>query len=63
MDSTRLYLTADDLRSVSNIAEALFNLTYLISEDAEHPNKVRQYASLSEDLLRALTELLKEKRD
>lgn len=60
MDPTRLYLTREDLRSASDIAEALCNLTYLISEEAEHPNKVRQY---SKDFLRALTQLLKEKRD
>jgi len=42
----------------TNIVEVLYNLTYLICEEADHPEKVRQYASMSEERLRAMTDLL-----
>jgi len=44
----------------SNIVEALCNLTYLICEDADHPEKVRQYAGICEDQLQVITRLLDE---
>jgi hypothetical protein len=50
------------LRKAANHAEALSNLIYLICEEAEHPAKVRHYASLSEQSLQALTQLLLEQR-
>ena len=53
-ESERIFITC-----ASNIVEALCNLTYLICEDADRPEKVRQYASLSEERLRALTDLLR----
>ncbi|WP_158945986.1 hypothetical protein [Granulicella sp. S190] len=48
------------IREVTNHAEALYNLIYLICEEADHPAKVRHYASLSEHSLQALTQLLRE---
>ncbi|NYF90979.1 hypothetical protein RBB79_15295 [Tunturiibacter empetritectus] len=48
------------LRKAANHTEALSNLIYLICEEAEHPAKVRHYASLSEHSLQALTQLLRE---
>ena len=48
------------IRRAANHAEALYNLIYLICEDAEHPEKVRHYASLSEQSLQSLTQLLRE---
>jgi hypothetical protein len=63
MEPTRRYMTGEDLRDISNVAEALYNLTYLIGEEADYPDKVRRYASLSEERLRALTSLIKERRD
>jgi len=52
-DSEKVFIT-----SASNILEALCNLTYLICEDADRPEKVRQYVSLCEERLQALTALL-----
>jgi hypothetical protein len=52
-DPARIFVT-----SAANIVEALYNLTYLICEDADQPEKVRQYASLCEERLQALTALL-----
>ena len=48
------------IRRAANHAEALSNLIYLICEDAEHPEKVRHYASLSEQSLQSLTQLLRD---
>jgi hypothetical protein len=45
----------------SNIIEALFNLTFLICEEAGSPGKVRYYADLSEERLRAMANLLRER--
>jgi hypothetical protein len=42
----------------ANIVEALANLTYLICEEADHPGKVRQYANISDERLRAMNRLL-----
>jgi hypothetical protein len=44
----------------SNVVEALCNLTYLICEDADHPEKVRRYAGICEEQLRVMTRLLDE---
>jgi hypothetical protein len=44
----------------SNIVEALCNLTYLICVDADHPEKVRQYAGICEEQLQVITRLLDE---
>jgi hypothetical protein len=52
-DSEKVFVT-----TASNILEALFNLNYLICEDADRPDKVRQYVSLCEERLQALTALL-----
>ncbi len=52
-ESERSFITR-----ASNIVEALCNLIYLICVDADRPEKVRQYASLSEERLQALTDLL-----
>jgi hypothetical protein len=41
-----------NIYSASNILEALANLTYLICEDAEYPEKVRHYASIMERTFR-----------
>jgi hypothetical protein len=48
------------IRRASNHTEALCNLIYLICEESEHPAKVRHYASLSEQSLQALTQLIRE---
>jgi hypothetical protein len=47
------------IREASNIVECLCNLTYLIGEEAERPEKVRQYAAMSEQRLQAMIELLR----
>ena len=52
-ESEKVFIT-----SASNILEALCNLTYLICEDADRPEKVRQYVSLCEERLQALTALI-----
>jgi hypothetical protein len=46
------------LEEAANIVEALCNLTYLICEEAEHPGKVRHFASMSEERLASMTRLL-----
>jgi hypothetical protein len=56
----RTIFDADKLRSeASNILGALVNLNYLVREDAENPSKVRHYASMTEERLEAMTQLLK----
>jgi hypothetical protein len=45
-------------QEAANIVEALSNLTYLICEEADRPAKVRQYASMSDERLRAMNRLL-----
>jgi hypothetical protein len=47
------------LRKAFNHTEALCNLIYLIGEEADHPEKVRHYASLSDQSLKSLTQLLR----
>ena len=50
----------DDLISnISNGIEALGNLIYLICEDADHPSRVRQYASMCEERLGVLTNVMR----
>ncbi len=46
------------LERATDIVEGLCNLTYLICEEAERPEKVRFYAGLSEERLRAMINLL-----
>jgi hypothetical protein len=58
MDSDRLYLTDNDRRRASNDLEALYNLNYLICEEAHDPNKVRRYVNLSEQHLHNLRDIL-----
>jgi hypothetical protein len=41
-----------------NIVEGLCCLNYMISEDADRPEKVRYYANLSERRLQMMIELL-----
>lgn len=50
-------LTPAFLREASDIVEALYNLNYLICEDANNPAKIRQYANLSEERLSAMIQL------
>ena len=45
--------------SITNGLEALNNLIYLICEDADHPPRVRQYANMCEERLRAMAGLMK----
>jgi hypothetical protein len=45
-------------QEAANIMEALSNLTYLICEEADRPGKVRQYADMSDERLRAMNRLL-----
>ena len=45
--------------NISNGIEALGNLIYLICEDADHPSRVRQYASMCEERLRVLTSVMR----
>jgi hypothetical protein len=42
----------------SDILEALRNLTYLICEDAEYPEKIQHYASMVEERLEAMRHIL-----
>ena len=60
-DAISIQSDTEFLEQASNIVEALVNLTYLICEEAEHPGKVRQYASFSEERLTAMTQLLRTK--
>jgi hypothetical protein len=41
-----------------DILEALINLTYLMCEEAQHPEKVRQYATMCDERLEAMKHLL-----
>jgi hypothetical protein len=47
----------------ANILEALWNLTYLVCEEAENPERVRYYAHLSEERLQAMTTLLQHEHE
>jgi hypothetical protein len=47
------------LERTTDIVEGLCNLTYLICEDADRPEKVRYYASLSEQRLQVMIDLLR----
>jgi hypothetical protein len=58
MQPIRRYLTKEDLHSASNLVETLCNLNYLICEESERPDKVRDYATLSDERLRILSVLL-----
>jgi hypothetical protein len=49
--------------SMSNGLEALNNLIYLICEDADHPPRIRQYANMCEERLRAMTGLVNSMRE
>jgi hypothetical protein len=44
----------------ANILEALWNLTYLVGEEAEQPDRVRYYANLSEERIRAMIDILRD---
>ena len=46
------------LRKSCNILESLSNLLYLAELDAEDPQKVRTYVSLSKERLQAMTQVL-----
>ena len=46
------------ISDISNGLEALGNLIYLICEDADHPSRVRQYANMCEERLRAMADLM-----
>jgi hypothetical protein len=55
----------DDLRffkEASNTLEALCNLNYLICEEADHPDKVRQFARFAEERLGNMAALLESQR-
>jgi hypothetical protein len=45
---------------LSNIAEALFNLTFLIREESDQPDKVRRYVGMCEEKLRIMVEKLRD---
>ncbi|MGD0443132.1 MAG: hypothetical protein ABSA39_04265 [Edaphobacter sp.] len=47
------------LAQTTDLVEGLVNLTYLICEDADQPDQVRYYASLSEQQLRSMIDLLR----
>ncbi len=51
------------IHNISNGIEALGNLIYLISEDADHPPRVRQYANMCEERLRLLASLVNSTHD
>jgi hypothetical protein len=42
----------------SNILEALFNLLYLAELEADDPEKVRSYLSMSQERVRAMAKVL-----
>jgi hypothetical protein len=46
------------LRKSCNILESLFNLLYLAEVEADDPQKVRKYLSLSKERLEAMTQVL-----
>jgi hypothetical protein len=46
------------LRRSCNILEALSNLLYLAEMEADDPEKVRKYLSLSKERLRAINQVL-----
>jgi hypothetical protein len=46
------------LRKSCNILETLTNLLYLAEMEADDPQKVRTYLSLSNERLRAMTQML-----
>jgi hypothetical protein len=46
------------LRKSCNILESLSNLLYLAELDADDPQKVRKYVSLSKERLQAMTQVL-----
>jgi hypothetical protein len=46
------------LRKSCNILESLSNLLYLAEVDADDPQKVRTYVSLSKERLQAMTQFL-----
>jgi hypothetical protein len=46
------------LRKSCNILESLSNLLYLAEVDADDPQKVRNYVSLSKERLQAMTQVL-----
>jgi hypothetical protein len=51
------------IAGISNGLEALVNLIYLICEDADHPPRIRQYANMCEERLRAMTGLVNSMRE
>ena len=51
-------IPASILRRSCNILESLSNLLYLAEMDADDPEKVRTYVSLSEEQLNAINEVL-----
>jgi hypothetical protein len=50
-------------RKTCNILETLSNLLYLAEMEADDPQKVRTYVSLSKERLEAMTQLLVGKED
>jgi hypothetical protein len=46
------------LRKSCNILESLWNLLYLAEVDADDPQKVRTYVSLSKERVQAMTQVL-----
>ena len=46
------------LRKSCNILESLSNLLYLAEVEADDPQKVRTYVSLSQEQLQAMTQVL-----
>ena len=50
------------IRNISNGIEALDNLIFLICEDADQPPRVRHYANMCEERLRAMSRLVSSMR-
>jgi hypothetical protein len=53
-----IILTPKDVQSAFDNIEALCNVVYLLNEEADRPEKVRLYASTSEQQLNGLRGLL-----
>ena len=60
---TSQQIPASIQRKTCNILETLSNLLYLAEMEANDPQKVRTYLSLSKERLQAMTELLIGKAD
>jgi hypothetical protein len=55
---TSRQIPVSTLRKSCNILESLSNLLYLAEIEADNPQKVRTYVSLSQEQLEAMTKIL-----